>query len=142
MINVLNVLMPLCAAAYMFAELKMGFGISTAEIPCEFFRDLFQYFYGRITVGFRFVLCVLAFEVIIAVSSIVCNRYMKNLLPFIKPICVVAKGGRFLVDVGCIIAALIFMSFEYMVIHESKSFEFVDANGNSKILVSGSGAAK
>lgn len=135
MIKVLNVLMPLCAAAYMLAEFKMGFGRPSVEIPCEFFRDLFQHFYGRITGVYRFVLCVLALECIIVVTSFVGDRYLKKRLPFYGSICAVSKVGRFLVDVVCIIVALVCMAFGFLVVHERKSLEFVDANGNSTILV-------
>ena len=135
MIKVLNVVLSLCAVAYMFVRFKQGAGVLEVDIPCEYFRSRMCGFTSTMLESYRLAKYLLVFECLALVLPKIYDCCLKNRLSFVKPICAQLPCLRFVADICCILGAVVLMAFVCLTSQERKSFEFVDANGNSTMLV-------
>ena len=142
MIKVLNVLICLCAAVYMFVRFKQGAGVMEIDIPSEYFRDSLNRRSASMCELYNFVLCLLCFECLTLVLPKIFDRFLKEHFSFVKRICSTLPYLRFFADVCCIFVSFVLVSFVYLLSNERKSFEYVDAKGNSTILVRDFGSAQ
>ena len=140
MTKVLNVLICLCTAVYMHMRFMQGAGSLEIDIPNEYFRNSLSWCGVSMHEMYRFVLWVLCFECLVLVLSKVFERFLKGRFKAAKSVGMAFLFLRLLVDVGCIAFMSLGIAFDYMLAHQSNSFEFelYDDNGgnrNSKVLV-------
>lgn len=135
MIKVLNVVLSLCAVAYMLVRFKQGAGVLEIDIPCEYFRNRMCGFYSAMLESYRLAKYLLAFECMALVLPKIYDCCLRRHFSFVKPICALLPCLRFVADICCILGAIVLMAFVCLISHERKSFEFVDASGNSTMLV-------
>ena len=135
MIKVINVFICLCAAVYMLMRFKQGAGVMEIDIPSGYFRDSLNGFGVCMHEMYHFVLCLLCFECLTLVLPMVYNRFLKARFSVVKRICSAFPYLRLCADICCMALTLFLIAVTYLLSHDRKSFELVDENGCSTILV-------
>ena len=134
MIKVAKILTCLCAAVYMFVQLKQGVGIPDVESPCQYFRDMFSKFRDGMHGRCHLVLYLLAFECLALASSVVHNRYLRGRYPFSKGLHSAAVVLRFAVDFVIVGVVVMFTAINLLLSHGGKRFVLMDGSGKAKVL--------
>jgi len=137
MIRALNILICLCAAAYMFVRLQQGFGCPDVEIPSEYVKNMFDGIIGQMHCEYHFMLCLLGFECLATAGSWLCRRYLKERHPFLNVIRMNAGGFRFAADLLVICAMLLFTALDLYTSYRHNTFRqlrLTDQNGSESVL--------
>ena len=135
-LNVLKVLICLCAAVYMHVRFAQGAGVLEVDIPSEYFRSSMSVFSDGMHESYGFVLCLLGFECLVLVLGFVYRRFLKGRFRFAEKVCTAAMLCRFIADVVCIVFVLFAFMGVVLLTSGRKSFELMDGDGNSTMLVS------